>query len=122
MRRDCTCIIHVLHVCMYMHAYIHAVCQYLGDIRASKIIYIHMCIHTYIQCANIFEISALPESLANIQLQPSAVVTYIYPPEGNEIAIGHDLLRDPGTVTQYMCVCSCNIDVYLKQTVVHEPT
>jgi hypothetical protein len=47
------------------------------------------------QCANIFEISALPEALANMQLQVTAINMYIYPPQGNQVAIGHDLLTDP---------------------------
>ncbi len=34
-------------------------------------------------------------SVDNLQLAPDGVVSYIYPLEGNEEAIGHDLLNDP---------------------------
>lgn len=34
-------------------------------------------------------------AVRSLQLAPDAVVTYVYPPEGNEAAIGHDLLADP---------------------------
>ncbi len=34
--------------------------------------------------------------LRSMQLAPAAVVTYVEPIEGNEAAIGHDLLADPG--------------------------
>lgn len=32
--------------------------------------------------------------MRSLQLAPDAVVTYVYPPEGNEVAIGHDLVAD----------------------------
>ncbi len=38
------------------------------------------------------ERSAVP--LRSVQLAPDAIVTYVYPLEGNEAAIGHDLLGD----------------------------
>ncbi|MDH5616162.1 MAG: ATP-binding protein [Acidimicrobiia bacterium] len=34
-------------------------------------------------------------ALRSLQLAPDAVVTYVYPLEGNEEAMGHDLLADP---------------------------
>jgi sensor domain CHASE-containing protein len=38
---------------------------------------------------------SLDAGIRSIQLAPGAVVTHVYPLEGNEAAIGHDLLADP---------------------------
>lgn len=35
------------------------------------------------------------QDIRSLQLAPDAIVTHIYPPKGNEAALGHDLLADP---------------------------
>lgn len=39
--------------------------------------------------------SGADPALRSLQLAPDAIVTYVFPREGNEAAIGHDLLADP---------------------------
>jgi len=48
--------------------------------------------------ADVLDLSIIPGSAVNIQWQPCGVVSYVYPPEGNEPAIGHDLMMDPARI------------------------
>ena len=41
------------------------------------------------------EMLAIYPSIASLQLSPNGIVKYSVPSEGNELAIGHDLLSDP---------------------------